>query len=113
MRRLAETHVCLACATPSHGERRSDMATASQADFFTTAPDWATVAAKRFPLSARASLIRGSGPFVVVSKCFHRWRVYCYTDPTKRDLKLQEWENKGCTAGIDCKFDHVAVDLIL
>jgi hypothetical protein len=66
--------------------------------------DYSSPAAKRWPLSAKAGSIHGTGRWALISRCKRRWRILLYQTESGRDAKYQEWDLHGC--GSDCQGDH-------
>lgn len=66
------------------------------------------VAKRRWPLSAH--LIAGNGPYAIVSKCYHRWKVLLYTNPDRRAEKLRQWNDNFCGAPC-CSGEHFTEEL--
>ena len=80
-------------------------------DFFTSLQDFLPEADRRFPISGQAGQIFGNGRYVLVSKCFRRWKVLLYRDKEARDARLTEWERTYCPANMDCRGNHETCEL--
>jgi len=73
---------------------------------------WQIIAAKRYPLSSDCGNIRGDGRYVLVSKCFHRWKVLLFANAADRDARDAKWFGDGC-GHPSCRGDHFTFNLSL
>jgi hypothetical protein len=88
------------------------MATAIQSGptFFDDCDDYSAEAARRFPFSAKHGRIRGTGKYVLISKCSVPWPILCFTTAAQRADTLDKWQRRSC-GDTRCNFDHATEDL--
>lgn len=89
--------------------RHATEATDQQA-FFENDGDFSAEAARRFPFSAQNGRIRGTGRFVLLSKCRTPWRIFCFTTAERRAEYVDTWQRTGC-GDPRCTFDHTTENL--
>ncbi len=74
---------------------------------------WNSEVEKRFPVSAKARLIFGGGPWLLISRCKIPWKIFMFSTEEARNEKYTEWETtqRGCRHGEYCMSNYAKESL--